>query len=118
MLILHKILVTAQVHRHLSSADRTAGNKLCGNQAVFPRQIHPVKQSGSVIDLIVTAPCALELPVISLGSKNIFIRKPCFPELVIHIGRQNKMRLLLHKLKNRLIKGHGRRLYPVQPGML
>ena len=50
------------------------------------------------------SPGALNLSIVSLGSKDPFIHKAGFPELMIHIGGQDKMRFFLHQFKNLLIK--------------
>ena len=57
---------------------------------------------------------ALNLPVVSLGGKDIFICKPGLPELVIHVGGQNEMGLILHQFINCLIERKRRRFDPVQ----
>lgn len=50
------------------------------------------------------SPGALNLSIVSLGGKDPFIHKAGFPELMIHIGGQDKMRFFLHQFKNLLIK--------------
>lgn len=50
------------------------------------------------------SPGALNLSIVSLGGKDPFIRESGFPELMIHIGGQDKMRFFLHQFKNLLIK--------------
>ena len=102
------------MHGHISAADRTAGHQFRRDLTVFPRPVHLLEQLHGVIYFVVAAFLTLNLPVVSLGGENIFIRKTSLSELVVHISGQNEMGLILYQLINRPIEGHARRLDPVE----
>ena len=90
-LILHKVTVAPQMYFHVASAHRTLWHLTGGNPAVLLFPQHGPDLRLIVIQLLMACLFALEQTVVSLGCKYTLILKTGQPELVVHIGGQDKV---------------------------
>ena len=81
---------------HVASAHRTLGHLTGGNPAVLLFPQHGPDLRLIVIQSLMACLFALEQPVVSLGCKYTLVLKTGQPELVVHIGGQDKVVFILH----------------------
>ena len=99
-------------------ADRTARYHVRWDLTVLPCSVHLQKHFLSIIYFFVTSSRALDLSVVSLSGEDVPICKSCFPELMVHVCCQYKVRLLIYQIINHQIEWQRLRFNPVQIRML
>ena len=131
-LVLHKGIVTAEIHGHRPAADRAVRDQFRGNchvrryalrdsQAVIPaddialRFQHLPDEIFVFVSLLTARLAALEQAVIPLRIEKAFFIKARFLETVVYIGGQDEIVLALYLLPQIVIYRLGRILIAVDP---
>ena len=96
-LVLDEGIITAQIHRHRSAADRTAWHKLAWHTHIALLLDHLTHGFLVVVGFLTARLTALEQPVIALCVEQTMLVEPGFLELMVNIGGNHKVVLVFDK---------------------
>lgn len=101
--VLDKGVICSEVHAHGLAADRTLRHKFRRNTHILLSFKHRPDGLLVVIGLLVARLTALPETVVALCIEETVLVKSCLLKLVVNIGGENKIFLVLHKLKQALV---------------